>query len=201
MTSDSGIKGAVCIDLDGVIFDFHKDFSQYLRERGYGVKVKQWTEYPYPCGMSGRQFDTLHWDFLHDGGYKLMSQCEGAAEAIKLLAEAGYLLVFVTARPVEAEAQTRAALAPLIEGYESRLVHDPMKEQIIKHTGGVFDFHVDDNYKYVKASLQAGIPNVAMVNRPWNSKLEDPNVDHFHRAAGVLEAVEWFLSNQLVKEA
>ncbi len=190
-----GKQSSVCIDLDGTVFDFYGDFSNYLTlHTDITVTDETWSNTPYPEGISADQFEELHEQYMKEKRYRSMPPIPGAKEALLQLYRAGYLLLFATVRPDFVEDHTADSLNELLEGKPHVLFQRPNKVSFLKDSADYYALTVDDNISFAKAAAVGGCPRVALVN---SARVQGEKVPKgVRRVVSLQAAVNWLLSEQ-----
>ncbi|MEI6666458.1 MAG: hypothetical protein WCL53_09960 [Chloroflexota bacterium] len=153
----------IVLDMDGVLADFIGGLLPVVSDvLGREVREEHITEYYFEHAL---RIEPAVWTALWEAHeHRLYREClpyPGVHEGLKRLAQLGRLSIH-TARPVQAEAATRAWISEHL-GLELDVRFFP---GAVKYTAAYeVDYFVDDNLSEI-ASAQAGRGFV--MDRPWN---------------------------------
>lgn len=92
----------VCIDIDGVVANYEKEYLSFCEGQGYSKKsVKGRSVYSFRelFNISRQLEEKLYAEFVSGGGFRYLEVYEGALEIINWIKEVGMIPVFITARP------------------------------------------------------------------------------------------------------
>lgn len=159
------------IDLDGVVYNYTKDFEEYARsfpewEHSLPLTFSSWDFYT-EWGLTTEEFLQIQADGVMAG--KIFRRGEAYPDAIptlRKLKEDGHEIHIITHRH-----GTRAQISTLEWLQENGVSYDKLTFAEDKTTSHV-DIMVDDRPKNVEASLKAGIP-VVMMRQSWNESDTD----------------------------
>jgi uncharacterized HAD superfamily protein len=162
------------LDLDGVVCDLGPGVAARIAERfGVASHPDTWRTYDLrrlEIGVPSARFTAFIDELFTDPAlYESAPVAEGAVHGLDRLAEAGWRLVGITARPPELAAVTRAWLAAQGLALE-QVHHTPMgtKARVARRIG--VDVTVEDNPH--EADLLAEVCQSWLLDRPYNRDYE-----------------------------
>ena len=161
------------LDIDDVVLDFENVFMN-LMNSVYNKNIK-WSDIStFKFHNSGvcteKQENQVFDQFLRNGMFRGLKPVTGAIESIKLLLSMGWIVQFITSRPILAYSDTITRLESLGLGHIP--VHfstkNKKKAEIIREIGGATAF-VDDHPVYV-AEVKNAFPEMIVINLNKNDR-------------------------------
>ena len=166
-------KVHVGLDLDGVVFDFVGNFTNYVRSIGKETgDTLKWNFY-HEWGMSDSDFERIYANGIREKKILYSGKpIEECASNLRRLRNSGCVFHVVTDRSVPGVVE---------QSHKSTrrwLKRNGIPYNTVTFTGNKtsvlpLDAFVEDNAKNAKALLDAGCKNVALMSRPWNETFED----------------------------
>ena len=173
------------LDLDGVVFDFHKPFVDEINRRyGKNLRVEDWTDYNFTnSGLTIEELWQLVESVSKSGGFCDLDLIEGAVENLEEISKNNSIHV-ITHRLYRAKQDAVALLEDYNVPYDS-ISFTGEKDR----TGKILelDLAIDDTPKMCLKYQGAGI-HPLLFHQPWNKYFEFPcKVKNWYEAAETIE--------------
>lgn len=172
MSTRSGMR--VGFDLDGVLYDFRRVFSEYLQSKGQlecGLdSASSGWDFFEGWGMTSQKFLEMYRQGVDEGYVLTVGQpLPGVVAEIGRLKEAGHSVHIVTDRFVASDPNRPAKVT------NDWLIANGIQFDSLTLSGdktvASTDFFIDDKYENYVARVRAGM-SCHLLDRPWNRKQE-----------------------------
>ncbi|VTZ48064.1 HAD-superfamily hydrolase, subfamily IA, variant 3 [Methylocella tundrae] len=164
----------IALDLDDTLVDTIATLLDWIEEaRGYRVDEARLAT--YQLGADEKQTAEIVDAFYDAAAHHKINAITGAAEGCRTLKEAGFNLVVVTARKLEAAPVTNALVDRLFPGVFAdvhSVGHHPDKVKALRAAGA--KLLIDDNARQIRRAADAGIPTILFGSLPWNRDVAWP---------------------------
>lgn len=187
MASEKNVKAKnkklVALDIDGVILKFLEQMLRVHNLRNNTRVTVDDIKSFMPDGDMEDLMTTEEWTesfewFENNGGYATLESFDGARTAIEKILEAGHDIVYVTARPAKFRGETIMSFIlnkiPITKIYHA----SRSKTQILRQLAP--DYFVDDAVKNLKAAERAEVPNILVLDAPYNRCEEGRRFTRIH---------------------
>jgi len=179
----------IAFDFDDVIVDCISILRLVLR-RDFNIDIVNISEYNLSLPINKK----IYLPCCINNFTNAMPPLPGAKEAINLILEKNFPVIFITARNYDTKKETINWIKNNLEIDNFSLVHKTSPEEKAKYIKySKIEYFVEDRLLTANLVSQLdSIKNVFLINRPWN--LNRQICDKVIRVDSVLDAVNFFLS-------